>query len=82
MDTFNADQVRALLSQNALGRVVAMELDGGIFILSFFPKNKERLAYGYETDRGETRYFKTINAVWVMAKKLGIDKIEVSHQKG
>jgi hypothetical protein len=78
VDTYRADQVRALVSANALKKVVAMETSIGQYTLTFFPKNADLLAYNYESDRGETRFFKTVNSAWVMAKKLGIKKIEVA----
>jgi hypothetical protein len=78
METYKADQVRALVAAKALKKVVVMEMETGHFTLTFFPKGQDCLAYNYEADRGETRYFKTVNAAWVMAKKLGINTIEVS----
>ena len=81
IDTYKADQVRALVSAKALKKVVVMETEIGQYTLTFFPKSEPQLAYNYESDRGETRFFKTLNSAWVMAQKLGINEISVSNGK-
>jgi hypothetical protein len=77
---YKSDQVRALISQNSLSRVVATEMKNGEFTLTFFPKSESCLAADYESDRGEIRLFKTVNAAWAMARKLGIEEIGIAYR--